>query len=389
MRVERIPYLFILMICLTMFRCRKPYNPPAIKASNHILAADGFINTTPFGVTTITLTRSLNLTDTIPILPELGAQVMIQSSDGNAFPLVDTGMTGVYISNQLTLDTSLQYRLSVATIDGNRYQSDLVKPKASPPIDSLTWAIVNDPALGTQALNIYVNAHDANGNTRYYRWDYLETWQHESPMQTYWGLNNGLEYPISPSESTYDCWTTAHSTSIILASSVTLTADVIDHAQVAVFAQNDPKMDIEYSMLIHQYPLDFNAYTYWLTIQKNSQSLGGLFDIQPSQILGNFHSITHPTDPAVGWISASSVQEIRLFIDNHSLPGWKSNPSSNCPVKEIPSNANNSLIWEYPDTAYQLWYFVSGPPPTLKITYKDCLDCRFQGGTNIKPPYWP
>lgn len=147
-------------------------------------------------------------------------------------------------------------------------------------------------------------------------------------------------------------------------------------------------MDIDYSMLIRQYPLDFNAYTYWLTIQKNSQSLGGLFDIQPSQINGNFHSVTHPTDPALGYVSACSVQEFRTFVSNRNLPGWQSSPGYNCPIKIIPSIPSNALIWNYPDTSFQLWYFISGPPPTLKITHKDCLDCRFQGGTTIKPPFW-
>ena len=389
MREGRFRYVWLAMTCLSLLQCRKPYNPPAIKASDHILAIDGFINTTPFGVTTMTLTRSVSLTDSVPILPELNAEVMIRSSNGASFPLLDTGVNGVYISNQLTLDPGLQYQIIVATSDGNKYQSDLVTPKLSTPIDSLTWGLVNDPSLNTQALNIYVNTHDVTGNTRYYRWDYVETWQHEAPMQTYWGLNNGLEYAIAPIESTFDCWTTGHSSSIILGSSITLSADVISHAQVTTFAKNDPKMDIEYSMLIRQYPLDFNAYTYWLTIQKNSQSLGGLFDVQPSQIVGNFHSTTHPTDPAVGWVSACSVQELRTFISNKSLPGWKSNPTLNCPIKIIPSDPSNALIWNYTDTAYQLWYFVSGPPPTLKITYKDCLDCRYQGGTNIKPPFWP
>jgi hypothetical protein len=247
---------------------------------------------------------------------------------------------------------------------------------------------VDDASLASEVLNIYVNAHDASGNTRYYRWDYQETWQHESPMQTYWGLKDSIEYPIDPSESTFDCWSTAHSNTIILGSSINLTSDVISHALVTSFAKNDPKMDVKYSMLIRQYPLDFIAYKYWLTVQKNSQSLGGLFDIQPSQIDGNFHSLSNSANPSLGYVSASSVQELRIFIRNESLRGWKSNPPFDCPVKIIPSDPDNSLIWNYSDTAWQLWYFVSGPPPTLKITHKDCLDCRFQGGTTTKPPFW-
>ena len=209
-------------------------------------------------------------------------------------------------------------------------------------------------------------------------------------MQTSWGLNNGLEYPIDPSESTFNCWTTGNSNTIILASSVTLGSDVISHALVTGFAKNDPKMDIKYSMLIRQYPLDLDAYKYWLTVQKNSQSLGGLFDVQPSQINGNFHCVTVPTNTALGYVSACSVRELRMFIDNRSLPGWKSSPGYNCPIKDIPTDPNNFAIWNYPDTAYQLWYYVSNfpAPPTMKITYKNCLDCRIQGGTNIKPPFW-
>ncbi len=388
MRERRLSSILIAGMILTMVMCRKPYVPSAIRASNHFLAVDGFINTGPFSSSTITLTRSLNLLDSVPDIPELNAQVLIRSSNGASFPLIDTGGNGIYVSTLLTLDLGQQYQLSVKTNDGNQYLSDPVTPKTSAPIDSLTWELVEDPVAGTEVVNIYVNTHDPTNNTRYYRWDYVETWQHQAVMQTYWGLKNGLEYPIDPSESTFNCWSTGNSNTIILGSSVTLSADVISHAPITSFIKDDPKMDVEYSSLVRQYPLDFEAYKYWLTVQKNSQSLGGLFDVQPSQINGNFHSITNPSDPVLGYVSACTVQEQRVFISNRSLPGWKSNPTINCPIKDIPSDPNNALIWNYSDTAFQLWYFVSGPPPLLKITHKDCLDCRFQGGTNIKPPFW-
>ena len=128
---------------------------------------------------------------------------------------------------------------------------------------------------------------------------------------------------LIPLRSTYNCWTTGNSNSIILGSSITLSSDVISHALVTSFAKNDPKMDIKYSMLVRQYPLDLEAYKYWLTVQKNSQSLGGLFDVQPSQIKGNFHSVTNPNDPAVGYVSACSVQELRMFISNTEFTGME------------------------------------------------------------------
>jgi hypothetical protein len=388
MRKGQGKYLLMAVMILCTVMCRKPYNPPAIKASNHYLAVDGFINIGNFTSTTIVLTRSLNLLDSVPILPELNAEVLIQTENGASFPLIDTGFNGVYVSAPLNLDPSQKYHLVVNTNDGNKYLSDPVTPKLSPPIDSLTWEVIDDQVAGTQLVNVYVNTHDQTNSTRYYRWDFIETWQHQASMETFWGLKDGLEYPILPEESTFNCWTTGHSNSIILASSITLSSDVISHALIATFGQNDPKLDVKYSTLVRQYPLDLDSYKYWLTIQKNSQSLGGLFDIQPSKISGNFHSITNPGDPSLGYVSASSVQEMRLFISNKSLPGWKSAQPFNCPIKFIPTDPNNSLIWNYTDTLYQLWYFVSGPPPVMKITYKDCLDCRLQGGTNIKPPFW-
>jgi Domain of unknown function (DUF4249) len=384
-------YFMVLVVIFIGTMCRKPYEPAAIKASNHFVAIDGIINTTPNSSTTINLSRSLNLLDSATDLPELGAQVSVLGSDGSVYYLLDTASDGNYVSPVLSLNPALKYQVAVTTVDGNKYQTDPVTPKASPSIDSLNWEVINDPAVGTDVVNIYVNSHDPTNNTRYYRWDYLETWQHNSVYETSWTLDeNGFETPIFPTDAryTHNCWTTAHSTSILLGTTITLSDDVISSAKVANFLKNDPKMDIEYSILLRQYPLDAEGYKYWLTVQKNSQSLGGLFDLQPSQIKGNFHSITHPNDPALGYISASSVQEKRIFISNRDLPGWQSNLGYSCQVDIVQSNPDDPLHWIYPDTAKQLWYFVSGPPPLMKITNKLCLDCRYQGGTNIKPSFW-
>jgi hypothetical protein len=389
MRAGRLKYFFITFIILGTTMCRKVYEPPEIKASNHFLAIDGVINTGLNGVTTLSVSRSLNLLDTVPNIPELNAQVSIVSANGSIYPLVDTGSNGNYVSASLNLDNSQKYQVSVTTSDGAKYLSDLVTPKISPPIDSVTWVDVLDPVAGTDAVKIFVNAHDPTNNTRYYRWDYVETYMHQSYYQSFWFRVGTTIAPIdNPSQSTFNCWSTDNSNSIILGTSIALSSDVISQTLVASFAKDDPKMDVRYSTLVRQYPLDQEAYNYWLTVQKNSQSLGGLFDLQPSQIRGNIHGVTNPNDIVLGYISASSVQEARIFIDNHNLPGWKSNPDVNCPIKIIDTDPLNTLYWNYADTAYDVYYFNSGSPPTINIAFKNCLDCRYQGGTNIQPPFW-
>ena len=381
-------FLLIALLFFPAIMCRKVYEPPAIKFSSHILAVDGLINTGPNSSSRFILTRSRSLLDSITNLPELDAQVSIQGSDGSRYFLSDTGRNGIYVSDPLNLDPGLKYQLSITTREGQTYQSDAVISKNAPPIDSLNWELVNDASVATEVVNVYVNTHDPSDSTRFYRWDYIETWQHQSALESFWALdNNNLEYGLFPSETTHNCWTTGFSASIILGTSVTLSEDLINHIKIATFTMNDPKMDIGYSMLVRQYPLDAQAYTYWLNVQKNSQTLGGLSDVLPGQLPGNIRGVTNPDDPVVGYVSACSVQEKRLFVSNKNLPGWRSNPGLNCPTRIIaPQDPNNVLIWSYPDTSYQLYYYSGG---AMVITFKNCLDCRYQGGTTVKPTYWP
>src|ERR1035438_2834553 len=113
----RMKYILLLCMLMNTLTCRKAYNPPAIKASNHYLAIDGFINTGSDASSSFTLTRSRNLTDTVTNIPELNAQVNIQSANGNSYALIDTGSDGVYVSPLLNLDITQNYQLAVTTSD--------------------------------------------------------------------------------------------------------------------------------------------------------------------------------------------------------------------------------------------------------------------------------
>ena len=376
----------LIFIIFSVVTCRKPYEPPEIKVASHILAIDGVINMGAGSSSQFVLTRSRSLLDSVTDLPELGAQVMIKSADGVSYPLIDTGGNGIYASAPLNLDPTRQYQLAVTIAEGSKYLSDLVTPKLSAPIDSVNWELAEDPSFGTQVVNVYVNSHDPSNNSKFYRWDYLETWQHVSTYETFWALGpDNLEYGLFPNQTTHTCWSTALSTSIALGTTITLSTDVISQIKMATLTKDDPKLDIRYSMLVRQYPLDQQAYAYWLNVQKNSQSLGGLFDVQPGQLPGNIHSVTNSKDPVVGWVSACSIAEKRIFISNDQLPGWQSNIGFGCDTKYIAPDPNNMLYWNYPDTSYQLYYYAQGIPV---ITYKRCLDCRYQGGTLNKPAFW-
>lgn len=370
-----------LMLLLLLAGCKQVYEPPAIKAANHYLLVDGVINTLPDSKTTILLSKTRNLTDTFQTSPELSAAIQIEAQGGTTYSLQE-GPSGTYSIDHLTLNAAQLYRLKIRTVDGEIYLSDFVSVKQTPTIDSLTWVQNNGVA-------IYVSTHDPLNKARYYRWDFIETWQYSSFLRANFGLgiSNGLIFIKDQITQTSDCWMSGPSTEISLANSVRSTQDVIDRFQIAVIPNNSEKMGIRYSVLVKQYALTEDAYAYWEILQTNTQQLGTLFDAQPGQLKSNLHNISNPEEPVIGYVSACAVQEKRLFITHLDLINWDGSPPPEaCQAMTIGQNPSNFLIWNYPDTTFQPWYFVT--PDGLMIAKKDCLDCTRRGGKNQKPSFW-
>ena len=361
--------------------CRQSYDPPAIRTANNYLVVDGFINTGSGAITTINLNRSVNLNDTVTAgTPELHARITILGSKSGSYTLIDTNNTGIYTSAPLNLDLTQQYSIDITTADGQKYASDPVPCKQSPPIDSIWWQQPGD-------LNIYVNTHDPADNTRYYRYDYSETWQHNAQLMTVWTVVNGMIEATDSTNQKAECWTTVASTNVFVATSAALGQDVINAYKLFTIPNGDPRLNIRYSILVRQYALTEDAYNYWLLIQKTSQNVGTLFDLQPTQLIGNIHCITTPSQPVIGYLSASNMQQQRIFILHTYMHDWPQNqPVYGCDTVSIPQNPVNPFIYNYPDTFYVPYYFITNGP--LVLASRFCLDCTLFGGTNKKPSFW-
>ena len=151
MRKVEIKNILFALPLLLLTHCKKPFDPVVLTKSDNYLVVDGFINTTPGGVTNIVLSRTKNLTDTVVSIPERNAGMAIQSAAGNNYPLQETGTAGSYTSNVLTLDKNDRYKIVIATANGNQYQSDFIAARQTPAIDSITW---NQDSKG---VNLYVS----------------------------------------------------------------------------------------------------------------------------------------------------------------------------------------------------------------------------------------
>jgi len=359
--------------------CLEPYNPPAITQEINILVVDGFLNSTE-GAATVTLSKANELSNPEKPPAETKAVVSISSDGGSQYQLEEQE-PGVYLVGGLTVESSSKYRVNIKTSDGNEYVSDYIELKQSPPLN-IAWEAADE------GVNILLNTIDPSGNTRYYRWDYVETWQYRARYDSYFKLLNAKVVELSEEEKAYNCWTEVRSTAILIGSTVRLSEDIISNLPVVFLPKGTDKLGVTYSIAVKQTALSKDEYDFWEQLKKTTESLGSLFDPQPTQVLGNIHNINNLSSPVLGYFSGGAVQEKRIFINFHDLPDHVRilDTRSSCTYDTIlEADVAGLFVYERLINTVSLGPGVIGYSKTVT----ECADCREQGGGTLKPKFWP
>lgn len=369
----------IVVIGFLMSTCKKEFLPPEITIDYNYLVVDGVILQSADSPTVFHLSRTRKLTDTVMTSPERNADVEIEGEDGSRFRLPET--TAGNYQNVGLVNLGTKYRVNITTIDGKQYLSDYVEVKRTPPIDSISYRQPSD-------LSIYVSTHDPANATRYYRWEYVETSQYHAIGQTDLGVSNNRIFFRDSTNQIYNCWHISNSTNIYIASTIAYTNDVVSDFPLLVVPKDDERIGLKYSLLVKQYAINREAFSYLQLLQKNSEQQGSIFDEQPSQLKGNIYSVSNPDQPVIGFVTASSVEEKRIFIRNDQLDHWdRLNLDGSCDTVVLAINPATYLDYTYPDPRYVPWYF-TGQGFIEVLAEIPCVDCRVRGGTNQKPKYW-
>ena len=374
--------------------CTKPYNPKVIASANNYLVVEGTINTGGDS-TMIKLSRTVNVNAGTTTNPVTDATVAIQDDQNGSYSLQSLN-NGYYTSPILNLVNTHKYRLSVTTSDGKIYLSDYVTPIASPPIDSIGFSVVNNKQYGA-CVQIYLNTHDPNNNTHYYYWNYTETWQFHADYDSQY-ISDGTEIVArTPAQDIYSCYGNSISNNILLGSSAKLSQDVIYQAPITFIPSTSEKVEQRYSINIKQSALSADAYNYFQILKQNTEELGSIFDAQPAQLTGNIHCTTDATLPVIGYISAGSIQQKRIFISAAQLPGvWTPTYPYNCSIDTAYFTDPISGVQEVqlylvplPNSSIPLHlFYIKGNGP-FGYVYSDvtCVDCTIRG-TLTKPSFW-
>lgn len=425
--MKRSLHYILTALTLTGFlSCKKPFTAHLATVTTNFLAVDGPIISGDS--TFITLSRTTSLSDTTQNKAELKAVVSVEDDQAKLYNLTELAK-GKYFLPITNFSTARKYRLDIKTTDGKIYQSDFVPMKVTPPIDSIYFKQNSDATV-----LFYVNAHDVNNSTRYYRWNYKETWSYVPLYQSYYQYKNGQILPIVPDspDAINICYRTDFSNQVFIGSSAKLAEDVISNQQLGGLLNVSEKLGHVYVMQLRQYALTEDGFNYYQNLKTNTEQLGSIFDAQPSLLKGNIHCITSPNDIVIGFISASTVANKQLNVHHNDLPLRGPDPYGG--IDWIPNHAYSSYYFPAPDTGACHFSEIStfpyptfasrfakifsipgytlidrvpdietdvpGPsflqpdePAAIGYTYyyalKSCVDCRTKGGTNIRPAYFP
>jgi hypothetical protein len=371
--------LFFMVVTVFLWSCKEKYIAPIVDDNISYLVVEGFINTGNDS-TIIRLSRSIKVNGTNIPAAEKGAVVTVENSVAQSATLAEI-KPGLYAISNISMDRSAQFRLKIRTVNGSEYMSDFVDSKVSPPLDSITYDFRNS------SLNLQVNSTDPSGNSKYYQYSFIETYEYQSVLHSFYKIENGrIILRKFPKEDTYVCWRTTPSTTIGLMSTTALKEDRLDHSVLIRIPSNSQKISIEYSVLIKQNVLTRKGFEFWTALRKNTEQIGTIFDSQPSLLNGNIHSVSNPAEFVIGFISAGTISQKRVFVPKSKLPDDWRYIETGCKVDTVSADkiltpTNEFLpIDEYLKDGFPYGWFVSD--------YLPCIDCRTKGGTTTKPPFW-
>jgi hypothetical protein len=369
----------LLVLAFMLDACIETFYPD-IDGQESILVVDGMV-TDAEDPCLVRLSRIFSYDDQY-YPPEKGATVIILDGDGMPHYLEEKE-AGSYYTDTASFRGRAggRYQLQIILADGTTYQSDYVTLKKAPPVESfdVRYEAVETRDRGEfiHGLQFYLNTYDPENETRYYRWEWTETWEFTVPMQA------------PELADRYRCWKSHKSSSILIANTKHLTADrIIDYPLHFVSTESN-RLRILYSLLVRQYAISPAAYEFWKTHEELEENAGTLFDPIPARVAGNIYNIDDPGEQVLGFFEASGLATRRIFVSNDLIPENISIPSDFefCKFMVLGDPTNlpywlNSgwiLVDEYYDMNRRMVRLTNSPK---------CYDCTLTG-SNERPDYWP
>lgn len=385
--------LYIFLVFLT--GCTEPYIPELKdNGTQKTLIIEGYIDADGNSEYTLGYIAPLYQTVDSSYTRVSNARLSIEEENGETFN--DFSYTGEsrYVINHPPLRLNSKYRLRII-IGSREYLSEYVPVLSSPEIEKLDWKRdINE------GVRFYLDTRA--DNDAYYRWEFEETWRFKAPQQSYF-IFDGTRVRDRTMEERFPatCYISQKSPGIYLHTTEAQDENVIKDYNIHFIPNYSEKLVFRYSLLVKQYTLSWESFSYWSLVKKNSEDIGDIFGTMPTELVGNIFCISHPQEKVVGIVEAGKIGKKRIYIDytdftfgwpeRYDYPGICADTAGmiyKAWANDFFSLPRNELF--IPTQEYSL---PGAPPPGISdppfygYSYINCVDCSRRG--SVEPPaFW-
>ncbi|GAB5475849.1 MAG: hypothetical protein Mars2KO_39480 [Maribacter sp.] len=310
--------LVLIAIGLIFSACTEPFSPELLPEAESILVVDATL-TNEIKHHEVLLSRSSQEQGKLQIEPN--ATVRITDDTQQTFTFSETE-PGTYISDVAFGATANgRYRLQITTSDGKAYTSNA---EPLPPIGQID-TISTERTLtttGSEGVSITLDSFDPTGSSRFYRYEYEETYKIIAPK---WGPDQLVVLSEEnqavgiinrdPEKEERTCYATDNSISLILTKTSGAGDDRVSDFEVRFLNRNNFIISHRYSILVKQFILSQQAYTFYEKLKDFSGSESLFSQSQPGFINGNIFPDDDSGERVVGIFEVASVSEKRAFFN--------------------------------------------------------------------------
>jgi hypothetical protein len=376
-------------ILLLPVACIEPFPVKSIVSSDHLVIEGIITNEMKNQRVYISHTSSL---DNRAFIPEEGAQVTVEKGNGETITLTET-KPGIYETGILAGTIGEKYKLKVRTAAGRDYVSSEVTMKTVPAIDDIYAKFLKDDKKKGRGIQIYLDTEDASNKTTFYRWDCVETYEVQTPFPSNYQWLGGNNV-VFREHSVSNCWATDTIRNILLTNTSGLKSNKVSEYPIRFIAEDDYRFGVRYSVVVRQFALTQEGYSFWNNLKIVNETQGSLSDVQPGSVTGNITSLHDAGETVLGYFDASAVSEKRVFFsyqdfekDGYQRPTFRSSCFDFVAVEVaegkigdyMQRNEGKMVIWETLGSTPDPIFFLMMP--------KRCCDCS-DLGTTERPPFW-
>lgn len=350
----------------------------------------------------IKLSRTFKLEESIPTT-ESNATVKIIDDMQNTYNFEEY-KPGVYVSDvEFKAEADRLYQLKIITSNGRSYSSNPTQITNTAQINEVT--AVNDvDSNGTEGISILISSFNQQGNARYYRYEFEETYKIIPP---YWSPYDAVvvsdvpPYEVDFVPRTKEervCYNTIFSEGIIQTETNNLIEDRVSKFAVRFISKDNFIITNRYSILVKQYVQSIEAYTFYNILNNLSGSESLFSQNQPGFFSGNIFSDENSEEKVIGFFEVASVSTERIFINPRDLIETTPPYVSKCELvaPELVNESGNSPLVEAIKAGTLKFFQINGgenspvipiPGGPYQMAPLPCSDCTVLG-TNVMPDFW-